>query len=96
VLVKNELKTLGTVLLDVAHEQRALIERLLEEYAHTHNILTLNNRRAYADMLQVRSFTCVTSTKVQMLTPVLQRLRRHEIERDKKARVRWESRKEAW
>jgi hypothetical protein len=31
-----------------------------------------------------------------MLTPMLQRLRRHEIERDKKARVRWESRKEAW
>ena len=53
--MKNELKTLGTVLLDVAHEQRALIERLLEEYAHKHNILTLNNRRAYADMLQVLS-----------------------------------------
>ncbi len=31
-----------------------------------------------------------------MLTPMLQRLRCHEIERDKKARVRWEGRKEAW
>jgi hypothetical protein len=75
-LVKNELKILGAILLDVAHELRGPIERMLEEYAHKQNILALNNRRAYADMVQ--------------------RLRRHEIERDKKARVRWEHRKEAW
>jgi hypothetical protein len=61
--VKNELKTLGTVLLDVAHEQRAIIERLLEAYAHTHNILTLNNRRAYADMLQVLSLLALLVQK---------------------------------
>ncbi len=61
--MKNELKTLGTVLLDVAHEQRALIERLLEEYAHKHNILTLNNRRAYADMLQVLSLLALLIQK---------------------------------
>ena len=75
-LVKNELKILGAVLLDVAHELRGPIERLLEEYAHKQNIVALNNRRAYAD--------------------IVQRLRRHEIEKDKKARVRWEKRKEAW
>ena len=61
--MKNELKTLGTVLLDVAHEQRALIERLLEEYAHKHNIITLNNRRAYADMLQVLSLLALLLQK---------------------------------
>ena len=75
-LIKNELKILATVLMDVGHELRGPIERMLEEYTHKQNIVALNNRRAYADMVQ--------------------RLRRHEIERDKKARVRWETRKEAW
>jgi hypothetical protein len=60
----------------VAHELRGPIERMLEDYAHKQNIVALNNRRAYAD--------------------IVQRLRRHEIERDKKARVRWEHRKAAW
>jgi hypothetical protein len=50
-LVQNELKTLGIVLLDVAHELAGPIERYLEEQAYKENILLLNNRRAYADML---------------------------------------------
>lgn len=50
-LVQDELKTLGEVLLDVAHELPGPIERYLEEQAFKENILLLNNRRAYADML---------------------------------------------
>jgi hypothetical protein len=50
-LVQNELKTLGAVLLDIAHELPGPIERYLEEQAYKENILLLNNRRAYADML---------------------------------------------
>jgi len=75
-LVQAELQALGQVLLDIGHQLRGPIERYLEKEAHKHNLVVLNNRRAYADMCK--------------------RLRRKEIERDKKARVRWEGRKHAW
>lgn len=51
-LVQNDLKTLGAVLLDVAHTLPGPVERYLEEEALKENILLLNNRRAYADMLR--------------------------------------------
>ena len=50
--MQNELKTLGIVLLDVASTLPGLIERYLEEEALKENVLLLNNRRAYADMLK--------------------------------------------